>query len=156
MSFWNKIKRNKIETIGDVKVRYEKPPIWDNVCIAFGIKPVNVYFTYGDTIYNPDKLEIPVEIIEHEKVHMEQQNHNDTDAAIWWGKYLRDPIFRIDQEARAYGQQYKTYCSVVSDKNQRARYLFIIARSLSGPLYQNSISHSEAINLIRKFSGIPK
>lgn len=138
----------------ETKISFEKPPVYDDICKAFGIIPRNVYFTYGDTIYNPDKLDIPLEIIEHEKVHMEQQKHNDKDATLWWGKYLREPEFRLNQEARGYGRQYETICKIIKDRNHRDRYLRQLATSLSGPLYNNIISHIEAMKLIKSFSKI--
>lgn len=135
-----------------IKISYEKPPIWDAICATFKIIPKNVYFTYGDIIYNPDKLEIPIDILEHEKVHMEQQKHNETDAALWWGKYLREPEFRLDQEARGYGRQYEVICGIIKDRNKRNHLLIQLAKSLSGPLYNNIISQSEAMKLIKSFS----
>lgn len=135
-----------------IKISFEKPPVYDDICKAFNIIPRNVYYTYGDTIYNPDKLDIPPEIIAHEKVHMEQQKYNDKDAALWWGKYLREPEFRLDQEARGYGRQYEVICGIIKDRNKRNKYLFQLAKSLSGPLYNNIISHSEAMKIIKSFS----
>src|SRR3989338_9900589 len=153
-AFWKKPQYIKVpEITGSIKVSNEKPPIWDDVCGAFGIKP-EAYFTYGDTIYNPSKLPLIADIIEHEKVHMEQQKHNDVDAALWWGRYLREPEFRLDQEARAYGRQYEVICSVVKDRNHRNRYLMALSRSLSGPLYNNSIGQVEAMQLIKSFAKI--
>lgn len=137
-----------------IKISFEKPPVYDSICRAFNIIPRNVYFTYGDTLYNPDKLNVPPEIIEHEEVHMRQQNYNNEDASLWWGKYLREPEFRLNQEARGYGRQYEVICDIIKDRNQRNKYLFQLATSLSGPLYNNIISHSEAMKLIKSFSKI--
>ncbi len=146
---------------GDIKIEVARPPVFDDICVAFGINPINVYFTYGDTIYNPDNLPIPIEIIEHEKVHMEQQlafipperrikGNESEGAALWWGKYLRDPEFRIDQEARAYAKQYAVIAEIVKDRNRRFNYLRQLASSLSGPLYKSSIGFLSAISLIKK------
>ena len=136
------------------EVKIEKPPIWNDICFAFGIIPQKVLFTYGDTIYNPDNVKIPDDIIEHEKVHMEQQNHNVNDAALWWGKFLRDPAFRVDQESKAYAVQYRFVCKFVTDRNQRFNFRMELARLLSGPLYGNSISQKDAEKLIYKLSGV--
>lgn len=153
-AFWKQQRIKRPETDGSVKISFEYPPIYNDICAAFKIQPKNVYFTYGDTIYNPDKLEIPPEIIEHEKVHMDQQNHNDVDAALWWGKYLREPEFRVDQEARAYGRQYEVMCGVMKDRNYRLRFLMQLAMSLSGPLYDFAISSREAMELIKKYANV--
>lgn len=138
----------------EIKISFEKPPVYDDICKTFSIIPRNVYYTYGDTIYNPDKLDIPPEIIAHEEVHMRQQNYNNEDASLWWGKYLREPEFRLNQEARGYGRQYEVICDIIKDRNQRNKYLFQLATSLSGPLYNNIIRHSEAMKLIKSFSKI--
>jgi len=152
--FWNRRKPIVVNYDGgEVKVLVEKPPVWDSVCTAFKINPI-AFFTYGDTIYNPSNLNLPIEIIAHEKVHMEQQNHNEKDAALWWGKYLRDPQFRVDQEAKAYGKQYAVICSGLKDRNERCRYLTLLARSLSGPLYDNAVSFQTAMQLIKEKSGV--
>ncbi len=152
--FWDRKKPIVVDYDGgEVKILVEKPPVWDSVCTAFKINPV-AFFTYGDTIYNPNNLNVPIEIIAHEKVHMEQQNYNDKDAALWWGKYLRDPQFRLEQEAKAYGKQYSVICSGTKDRNARFNYLTILAKSLSGPLYNNMATFNEAINIIKQNSGI--
>lgn len=83
---------------------------------------------------------------------MEQQHHNKKGAALWWGKFLRDPEFRLDQEARAYAVQYDVVCERVKDRNQRHRYMHIYAMSLSSPLYGNMTSYTVAMHLLRKFS----
>jgi len=158
------------DMIDGVKISYEKPPIWDAVCVTFKINP-RCYFTYGDTLYNPSKLPIPPEIIAHEKVHIEQQkatilikhravgmstekpNIIEMNPALWWGKFLREPEFRIDQEAKAYGRQYEYICSVIKDDKTRTKYLEQLAESLSGPLYNSCVSKKEAVILIQKYSG---
>ena len=72
--------------------------------------------------------------------------------ALWWGKYLRDEKFRIDQEAKGYARQYDVICKVMRDRNKRARYMWGLANSLSGALYGNVILHSDAMKMIKKFS----
>ncbi len=157
-TFWNKKPRKIVEKDDGVEIVFKKPPIYNDLCAAFNIRPVNVVYTYGDKIYNPDKLELPPEIIEHEKVHMKQQKawmvneDRKFTPALWWGKYLRDAKFRIDQEAKGYARQYDVICQDNHDRNQRARYLWGLASSLSGVLYNNEISHSEATKMIKKLS----
>lgn len=136
-----------------MQISTERPPIWDAVCAAFNIEPLNACFSYGATLYNPNKLELPEHIIEHEKLHMEQQGHDEGKAALWWGRYLREPNFRVDQEARAYGRQYAFICSYVGDRNARARVLGQLAKSLSGPLYDNAVSYLDAKRMINKRAG---
>lgn len=135
-----------------MKVAIELPPIWDKI-LEHGLNPdtSKVIFTYGDTIYNPGAQDIPEYLLYHEEVHTKQQGDNP-DA--WWERYLTDITFRIEQEAEAYGRQFKFICSQVKDKNHRIHILVTLARTLSGPTYGNVISHIDAMNLIRKHSGI--
>lgn len=133
-----------------MKVINEKPPVWDKVCAAFGVLPQNVFFTYGDTIYNPDGAHIPDHILAHEEVHEVQQTKEGMTPELWWGKFLRDPQFRVDQEAEAYAKQYAFICNSIKDRNHRYRVLFDLARILSGPLYDKAITHQGAITLIKE------
>lgn len=133
-----------------MKIVNEKPPIYDSIVRAFQVTPVNTVFTYGDTIYNPSGKPLPDHLIEHEKVHIKQQNGNDADAALWWGKFLRDPVFRLDQESEAYGVQYRYVHDQIQDRNRRAVALHTFAATLSGPLYNNCIGHTDAMALIKK------
>jgi hypothetical protein len=136
-------------------IKNEKPPIWDNACAAFKINPANTLFTFGDTIYNPGGIDpIPAHLLVHEEVHAEQQGHNDEGAALWWGKFLRDHSFRLEQEARAYGAQYTFLCKTVKDRNQRYKILWDLAGILSGPLYANCSSRQGAVKLIQGFAGV--
>jgi len=137
-----------------MKILNELPPIWDQI-VAGGLSPdtSNVIFTYGDTIYNPGAQPIPDYLIHHEETHSIQQGANP-DA--WWERYMEDHLFRIDQEADAYGRQYKFLCQKIKDRNQRHRLLYDIARSLSGPTYGNVITHADAMTMIRQRSGVSK
>lgn len=137
-----------------VRVIYDYPPVWGSVCSTFQIVPRGVIFAYGDCIYNPDKVDLPLFLVEHEKVHFEQQGHTREGAALWWGKFLRDPEFRVSQEVEAYGVQYYEMCKLTGDRNQRAKMLWSLASSLSGPLYNKAITHQEAMRLIKLSSGI--
>ena len=153
-AFWNKQKKVSVPSSGEYKMSYDRPPVWDNVCAVIGDGPhlLRVIFTHGDVIYNPNHLPLSADLIAHEKVHMKQQNYNDTDAALWWGKYLRDPAFRIEQEAEAYGKQYDVVCGILKDRNGRAKFLTQLSMSFSGPLYNKCIGQVEAMQLIRKYS----
>lgn len=122
------------------------PPIYQAIIDA-GMNPhEGVIYTYGDAIYNPNGIELPDHLIKHEETHSRQQR-SDVDA--WWGRYLIDPYFRIDQEVEAYAVQYKFICQTMKDRNQRARVLTDFARTLSGPLYGNIIGHQAAFKMIK-------
>lgn len=128
-----------------MKIVIGKPPVWNNVCNAFQINPGITLFTYGDAIYNPGGAQITDDLMIHEQVHGKQQKHNDDEAALWWGKYLRDPEFRLSQELEAYAEQYKFLCRKIQNKQQRFEIVKRMATILSGPLYGNCISFGSAV-----------
>jgi hypothetical protein len=132
-----------------MEIKNERPPIWDSACATFEITPKTI-FTYGNAIYNPFEINITEDLIAHETIHAAQQGGNDKDAALWWGKYLREPSFRLDQESKAYAAQYKYFCTVYKDRNKRMRILFDLARTLCGPLYGQCSSHLNAVSLIKR------
>ena len=151
-AFWRKPeRRSEIIIEGDIKVVNDKPPIYDDVCGAFSIR-ASAYFTYGDTIYTVNVPYPPPDIIVHERVHMEQQK--EMTPELWWGKFLRDPEFRIDQEARAYGEQYKLLYESTTNRDLRVRHLWAMANVLSGPMYNKATTHENAMKLIKKYAGV--
>lgn len=136
----------------EIKIKNEKPPVYDAVTKAFGKEPITAIFTYGDTIYNPQKFPLPDHIIEHEKVHMPQQLNYPGGPDAWWERYLRDTEFRVDQEARAYARQYDFCCQQGINRQQKRALLKGLAKILSGQLYDKAIPLDQAKELILKFS----
>ena len=134
-----------------MKILIEHPPIWASACAVFRIHDA-VIFTYGDTIYNPGDVPISDDLIVHEETHAKQQNHNDEDAALWWGKYLRDPEFRVEQEVEAYANQYNFLCNIIQNKQKRFEVVKRMAEILSGPVYGECIGLEKALFLIREKS----
>jgi len=141
---------HKIER--EYSIKFEKPPIWDAVRATMNIEPKDVFFTYGNTLYSPDTVIIPDDILAHEEVHMKQQHWNEANAAIWWGRYLREPEFRVEQELAAYAKQYAVICAGIKDRNRQAKYLQRLAWSMSGPLYGYAMTHNDAITRISKLA----
>lgn len=126
----------------------EKPPIWDECNAKFKLVHGTV-FTYGNTLYNPDGIEISKDLFIHEQKHAQQQAWNETVAKIWWARYLEDPQFRLEQEVAAYAAQYRYICSVVKDRNARDKNLRILAGMLASPIYGNMIHQVLAANAIK-------
>ena len=131
-----------------MKISTSYPPIYEDVKKAFELVG-NEVFTFGDTLYNPSNAIIPDHLLIHEEVHAKQQEHNDVVAKLWWQRYIADSKYRIDQEVEAYSTQYKFICEKVKDKNARYRNLNALAEQLSGKMYGNSISYTDAIRKIR-------
>ena len=133
-------------------IKIEKPPAWiyDKCVEMFGIdKRKGVVWTMGETLYNPDGIEIPDHLMAHEMTHTKQHESSDIVGKLWWAKYFTDIKFRIDQEAEAYGNQYKFICTRIKDGNSRYRALHQLAADLAGPIYGSSISYTDAIRRIR-------
>jgi hypothetical protein len=130
----------------------EYPPNWEKIKSAFPVENAEICIAYGDTIYNPYKLPLRDDVIHHEEVHMRQQNGKPDE---WFERYMADPLWRVEQEAYAYGQQLK----YIRDRRppgvgerKIAVALDSFARFLSGPVYGNVISKSKAQEMIRKAS----
>lgn len=132
-----------------MRISFEKPPIWEEVAKAFKFEPGTV-FTYGDTIYCPDRVAIPDHLMVHEEVHAQQQGYDVHLAAIWWKRYITDVKFRVEQEVEAYIAQYKFICSKIKDKNARFKNLHALAAMLCGPMYGNALSYTDAMRRIRE------
>lgn len=97
-----------------------------------------VIITYGKNVYT--KGPIPQSLIDHEQVHVDQQRYFPT----WWVfRYLTSMKFRLQAEIPAHRAEYQAL-----NREQKRRYLDVIAGRLSGPLYNNMISLSEARELI--------
>lgn len=131
-----------------MQVLIEKPPIYDECAKHFKLIK-GVVFTYGNTLYNPDNVHIPDDLMIHEQVHARQQEWNDTVAKLWWIKYLEDPQFRLEQEVSAYAAQYRYICAHTKDRNKRDQYLRFMARMLASPLYGCPITEWAATEAIK-------
>ena len=100
-------------------------------------------FTYGDTCYCKDIS--PVMIV-HEQTHAKQQ----VNPKEWWDRYFTDINFRLSQEVEAYKNQWKWIKENIKDRNKRFKMLCAICDDLSGKLYNNMVSWSEAKRLINE------
>lgn len=131
-----------------MKIKNEFPPNYQDIIEAFDLKGQKTLFTYGDTVYDPYGG-ITDDLIVHEQTHIEQQGGNDVQAGLWWKLYLADPEFRLKEEISAYVNQYKYLCKRIKDRNKRFRILNDIAGYLSGPIYGNAISKSDALQKLQ-------
>lgn len=106
----------------------------------------NIYFCYGDTLYNPGGRPIAKQIIAHECCHSLQQA--DWGIENWWGRYLYQRGFSLEQELEAHQIEYAEYCAEGYGRTFRRRYLASVSERLSGPLYNNMVRKAEALRLI--------
>ena len=137
-----------------MRILNERPPdwIWDACRKQFGDVVHQAVFTYGEALFNPGKADIPTHLMKHEETHTRQQLAMGADD--WWKKYLADPEFRLDQEAEAYGNQYKYIYGNKKNGWARAEWLTKLAHDLSSELYGRMISMEEAEKLILERSQI--
>lgn len=99
-------------------------------------------FAYDNTIYTSNDL--PDDYIEHEKVHLRQQNTIGCDN--WVSLYMRSPDFRLKQEIEAYRYQ----LSCIKDKNKRSKATKDFSKIISSEMYGNMITEEEAIELLKE------
>lgn len=136
-----------------MRVLNEKPPNWEEINKLFQLpEGQSTFFSWGDCCYNPSGTPMTAELIRHEETHLEQQGHSRVAAKIWWDRFLLDPEWRVEQEAEAYGEQYKFYCTQNKDKNWRFKYLHGIATHLASPMYGSVIKHSQAMKKIKEYA----
>lgn len=132
-----------------MKVIQAKPPMFEEINATFNIEGKKVFFTWGDTIFNPSGEVLPPSIIVHEEVHMKQQGDHPNQ---WWIRYCADKAFRLDQELEAHRAEFQFLCRIQSDidkpvkgyRSLREFYLIKIAQKLASPIYNNMITISAA------------
>ena len=86
------------------------PPLIDEIDAAFKVKGKQVFFCWGDKIYNPSGCEVAPYIIAHETIHRVQQNpyeYNEEMIITWWRRYIHEPEFRLSQEIPAHVAEYR-------------------------------------------------
>lgn len=108
-----------------------------------------VLYCWDTSIYNPDEIDIPAQLIAHEEVHSNQQSGHPED---WWDKYLKDSTFRFHQELEAHRVEYQRFYTNSNIRNERRLYLKLCAQRLSGPLYGQCVTFKQAFNLIKENS----
>lgn len=134
----------------DFKISHEIPPIYARLREAFGPRVdwrMGTVIAYGDTIYAKDDM--PDSLIAHETTHLKQQAK--VGVEIWWEGYIKDPIFRLTQEAEAYKAQIDFIRDVDKASRQVLRSTIAwLARELSSSMYGNMISYEDARNLLKQ------
>ena len=129
-----------------MKIVVDFPPNIEAIRKTFDLSGHEV-FCYGDTIYNPGGFELIPALIAHEEVHERQQ---ESGAEWWWARYLKDPVFRLEQELAAHRVEYRVLCEQTKDRNKRAMLLAHVAGKLASPTYGGIVSRVKAMGMIRK------
>jgi hypothetical protein len=125
------------------------PPNYEEIAAAFRIRARHgIIFTYGSTIYNPDRVVITPDLYAHEGVHERQQMAVGGPDA-WWRRYIYEDGFRYQQELEAYRAQYR-FAQENYGRDQRRALLRHISKALAGPMYGNLVSPAQAKIAITK------
>lgn len=131
------------------KIICEKPPVYDRIREAgMNFNPSTTIFTYGNAIYNPANIDVSPDLFAHEHTHIRQQAATNGGPDGWWDRYLQDPLFRVQEEAEAYGVQYRYLCGKKNGRQAQIRLLALLAGILSGPTYGHAVSFKDAVRMI--------
>lgn len=127
-----------------MKIVKSFPPNIEKIRNKFDLIGHSVIFTYGDTIYSPHSDNLPDHLIHHEEIHTKQQGTNPEE---WWGRYLLEDNFRLEQEVAAYKAQYYFVAANLS-RQERRDFLKLLAKTLSSKIYGSIVSFNQAKFLI--------
>lgn len=128
-----------------MKIVADYPPNISEIRKVFPIT-AGVIFAWGDTIFSPDGIDVPPELIEHEEIHGQRQKG---DPEGWWEQYLTDPAFRLAEEVPAHQAEF-LWIMKNANRSDRRKALIQISNRLSSPLYGRIIRPKEAKKLIQK------
>lgn len=131
-----------------MKIKNEYPPNFNMIQMYLPLGDSKPIFCYGDTIYNPFEQEVTKDLEIHEEVHQKQQGNNIEE---WWGRYLAEPEFRLQQEIEAYGTQY-AFVKQITHGELREWLKEKMAQALSGEMYGSIISYQKAESAIRNYA----
>lgn len=131
-----------------IDTKEEYPPNYDFIKDFFDFTDSKPIFCYGNTIYNPHKIEVYPDLIYHERIHQNQQSEY-TSPDIWWTKYCMDKDFRLQEEIEAYAHQYLFLKKNVPVKVYEA-ILEEIGDQLSGTLYDLGVTKHTAQAMVKR------
>lgn len=123
------------------------PPNFSRIASTFPVKGIpGILYAYGDKLYNPSGVSVSPWIEAHEAIHMSRQEARGVEE--WWGLYLIDPAFRLFEEVLSHKAEFHAYDNWMHNPKKLARYLDMIAKRLSSPLYGSLLSKDDAVKLI--------
>ena len=130
---------------------YLYPPNYAEIRRAFPqVRGRTVVYCYGEVIYNPQRWDMPPQTWAHEAVHSGQQGE---DPAAWWGRYIEDQAFRLDQELPAHRAEYAYFRERMPAAGRLDDIGWELAAKLASPLYGSLLSVDEAKRLITNGEG---
>jgi hypothetical protein len=134
-----------------MQILRERPPNFDAIATAFPIvrHRRGIFYAFGDTIYNPDGVEVTPALAAHEATHAQRQRDLFSDVGdlapdAWWNCYLSNPQFRLGEELIAHRAEWRHFISLGYGRAKRRQYLSQISARLASPLYGGLISAAQA------------
>ena len=129
----------------------EPPAIYDRAKDVFGLDFVKdkLVMTYGENVHTHTG-HLSDDLVAHEQTHIDQQSAYEGGPAAWWERYLVDPQWRLEQELQAYRKQWQWMLKHEPNRQKRFDTLRHCAQCLSGHIYGNIISLSDAMKRIRE------
>lgn len=135
-----------------MKISFDRPPLWSIIDATFNVAGKPVIFAWGDTIFNPERINITKELHAHEEEHGRRQFAFPCEAVgwelateLWWRKYIKDPRFRLQEEIPAHVEEYRMFCRLHRGGGAQKRALREIAGKLASPLYGGLITTGDAM-----------
>jgi|TARA_Y100000310_G_scaffold314525_1_gene363983 hypothetical protein len=129
----------------DLVIKNEYPPNYKTLEQVFQLRTGNLY-PHNPILYNPSGIEIPPDILYHEKIHFEQQGDNPDK---WWNNYISSKEFRLEQELEAYSKQLEWIKERYPNKAVKEA-LDEMANNLSS-IYNLDLTQEQAKCRIRKY-----
>lgn len=125
-----------------------RPPNFTKLAAVFpaALKSGTI-FAYAPNVYVSGKSELSPSLEVHEKVHISRQESYNGGPEAWWDRYLVDREFRLEEELVAHMHEYR-YLSDYGSREERREALKVVAKRLSGPLYNLGLSPKQAARLI--------
>lgn len=120
-----------------------RPPNFHDILPVFPMASrMGVIFAYAPNIYAPGGR-VPPEIIAHERVHIQRQEHIGVE--LWWARYLVDTDFRYKEELLAHRAEYHYLIGETASRQVRRVALKQVARKLAAPLYGKLVTTAQAM-----------
>ncbi|KKL11234.1 hypothetical protein LCGC14_2547850 [marine sediment metagenome] len=130
-----------------MEIVFDFPPIYDEIRSVFPIAGRGVIFAWGNKIYNPSRVSIPLQLIAHERVHGRRQGR---DVHGWWRRYLDEKEFRLTEEIAAHIVEMEYLLGPNPNRQMRRQIIRSTAKRLANPLYRYGISRAQAQVLLKR------
>jgi hypothetical protein len=142
-----------VRSRGKMRIEFAPPPNIDAIEKVFpGVRKdcyvKGIFFAWGNTIFNPSRRPMPLEILAHEACHSIQHEQQFGPEA-WWDQYLADKRFRFEQELQAHRIEYQDVLFQGGSRTLRRLQLASISERLAGPLYGKMTTKAKAKEMIR-------